>query len=89
MTRKRSSVRDMLLGGVFHSEGNASTPAGGTNTDARKGVHNVTRWGVVDAFGLIAGGAQLRFLKEHEVNVIVNNESGNLRSFFRCQQIRH
>ena len=30
MTRKRSSVRDVLLEGVFHSEGNASTPAGGT-----------------------------------------------------------
>ena len=29
MTRKRSSVRDVLLEGVFHSEGNASTPAVG------------------------------------------------------------
>ena len=31
----------------------------------------------------MAGGAQPSFHKEHELNTIVNNERGNLRSFFR------
>ena len=38
LTRQRNSVRDVLLKGVLHSEGNASTSAGGTHTGGLKGA---------------------------------------------------
>ena len=54
LTRKRSSVRDVLLGGVLHSEGNASTSAGGTHTGGLKGAKgNVDQ---ICSFGMFVGG---------------------------------
>ena len=54
LTRKRSSVRDVLLGGVLHSEGNASTPGGGTPIGGLKGEkRNVDQ---ICSFGMFVGG---------------------------------
>ena len=54
LTRKRSSVRDVLLGGVLHSEGNASTPGGGTPIGGLKGEkRNVDK---ICSVGMFVGG---------------------------------
>ena len=51
---ERSSVRDVLLEGVLHSEGNASTPGGCNPTGGLKGEkRNVDQ---ICSFGMFVGG---------------------------------